>query len=83
MLNTTLSQPRDGLATVQGYVTTWKDDKQRQKISLPRVGLPTDSILAPGGGILQLRKTWANGSISYCAWRRATRMAMLSSSIAP
>lgn len=64
MLNTTWSQPRDGLATVQGgYVTTWKDDKQRQKISLPRVGLPTDSILAPGGGILSIAEDmgkWLN-----------------------
>jgi CubicO group peptidase (beta-lactamase class C family) len=43
----------------QGFVTTWKDSKLRQKIPLPCVGLPHNSVLAPGGGMLSTSEDMA------------------------
>jgi CubicO group peptidase (beta-lactamase class C family) len=52
MEDTTWSFPKAGRGLVRGYVTTWKDDKLRQKIDLPAIGLPRDSLSAAGGGML-------------------------------
>lgn len=51
MHNTTWTVPKDGTTAVQGYLTTWDDSRLRQKIPLPCIGLPRDSVLAAAGSI--------------------------------
>lgn len=52
MSNTTWTVPKDGTTAVQGYLATWGDSRLRQKIPLPCIGLPRDSVLAAAGSIL-------------------------------
>lgn len=59
MLDTTWSHPSAGRSAVQGYLTTWKDERLTLEIDLPAEGLPLDSIIAPSGGILSTARDMA------------------------
>lgn len=52
MRDTTWTNVRERRKTVQGYITTWKEDRLAEKIALPCIGLPRDTVLAPAGSML-------------------------------